>query len=120
MSVFFHITSRDEWQAAQPRGAYAAQSLASEGFIHCSTEAQVIPVANAFYRGRAGLVLLAIDETRLKSEVRWEAPAGPPAPGVSPSDRFPHIYGPLNVDAVVQVLDLEPDPAGLFTFPALG
>ncbi len=120
MSVFFHITTRGAWQAAQARGKYAAPSLAREGFIHCSTEAQVIPVANAFYRGQSGLILLAVDETRLKSEVRWEAPAGPPAEGISESDKFPHIYGPLNVQAVVQALDLEPDPAGLFTFPPLG
>jgi uncharacterized protein (DUF952 family) len=114
-----HITSRAEWEAAQAGGGYAAPSLAGEGFIHCSTFAQVIPVANAFYRGREALVLLVIDETRVKPEVRWEAPAGPPAQGIYETDLFPHIYGPLNVDAVIRVLDFPPDAAGTFSLPSL-
>jgi uncharacterized protein (DUF952 family) len=79
----------------------------------------VAAVADAFYRGRDDLVLLVIDENRLTSELRWEAPAGSPARGISPSDKFPHIYGPLNLDAVVRVPDLKPDPAGGFSLPPL-
>lgn len=115
--MIFHLTSRDEWQAAQQRGEYRAASLESEGFIHTSTVEQVMHVANAFYRGRRGLVLLAIDETTLRSEVRWEAPAGPPADGITASDLFPHIYGPLDLAAVVRVLDYPPGPAGDFPRP---
>ena len=115
--MIFHITSRSEWLVAQTRGEYRAPSLDTEGFIHCSTEKQVIPVANAFYRGQNSLVALVLDETRLKSEVKWEAPAGPPAEGIPPSDQFPHIYGPINVDAVVSVLNFEPDTEGIFTLP---
>jgi uncharacterized protein (DUF952 family) len=91
----------------------------SEGFIHASTAEQVAAVANAFYRGRADLILLVIDEARLQSELRWEAPAGPPAEGIRPGDSFPHIYGPLNLAAVVRVLDFEPDPDGTFSRPSL-
>jgi len=115
--LILHITSRKEWLVAQTRGEYRAPSLETEGFIHCSTEQQVIPVANAFYRGQNALVVLIIDETRLKSEVRWETPAGPSAEGISPSDPFPHVYGPINLDAVVSVLDLEPDTEGIFNLP---
>lgn len=120
MTTILHITSRTEWQAAQQRGAYRAPSLETEGFIHCSTEKQVLHVANAFYRGQNNLVLLVIDEARVQPEVRWEPPAGKPAPGISPSDRFPHIYGPINLNAVVRVVDLQPDPAGTFSLPPLG
>jgi len=118
--TIYHITSRAEWQSAQTKGEYTAPSLASQGFIHCSTEEQVVHVANAFYRGRNDLVLLVLDETGLSSELRWEPPDGPPAAGISASDLFPHVFGPINLEAVVRVLDLEPDSAGTFSLPPLG
>ena len=117
--TILHITSRAAWQAAVGAGEYAAPSLDSEGFIHCSTAAQVTPVADAFYRGQKGLVLLFIDEARVKPDVRWEAPAGVPAPGISDSDLFPHIYGPLNLEAVSRVMDFPPDSTGKFSLPPL-
>lgn len=117
--MIFHIVSREAWLAALQRGEYRAPSLDREGFIHCSTITQVIPVANAFYRGQSDLVLLVIDETQVEPEIRWEAPAGPPADGVSLSDLFPHVYGALNLDAVLQVVDFKPDGAGTFSLPPL-
>lgn len=117
--TILHITSRPEWLSAEKRGLFAASSLMTEGFIHCSTPEQVVPVANAFYKGQSGLVLLVVDESLLKPELRWEAPAGAPAEGISAADLFPHIYGPVNVDAIVKVLEFPPDPAGVFSLPAL-
>lgn len=113
--TIYHITSRAEWESARARGVYTAPSLAGEGFIHCSKAAQVVHVANAFYRGRADLVLLVLDETAARSEVRWEAPAGPPADGISASDLFPHIYGSINLEAVTDVRDFAPGPDGTFS-----
>ena len=118
--MILHITSRAEWNEAQTRGEYITPSLATEGFIHCSTEHQVLHVANAFYRGRNDLVLLKLDEAKLKPELKWEAPAAArPAPGISDSDKFPHIFGPINLTAVASVLDFEPDSAGMFILPPL-
>lgn len=118
--MILHITSKQEWSDAQVKGEYTAPSLASEGFIHLSTDKQVVNVANAFYRGRTDLVLLTVDESRLKPEVKWEPPAGPAADNISQADLFPHVYGPLNLDAVASVLDFQPDPAaGTFTLPNL-
>ena len=118
--MIFHITSKSEWNAAQKNGEYHATSLGTEGFIHCSTDKQVVHVANAFYRGRNDLVLLMIDESKLTSELKWEPPAGVPAPGISESDKFPHIFGAINLNAVASVLDFTPDPvSGTFTFPSL-
>ncbi len=117
--MILHITSRAEWNEAQVRGEYTAPSLQTEGFIHCSTEKQVIHVANAFYRARNDLVLLKLDEAKLKPELKWEPPAGIPAPGISESDSFPHIFGPINLTAVASVLDFVPDPvSGTFTLPS--
>lgn len=118
--MILHITSKQEWLNAQQRGEYIAPSLKTEGFIHCSTEKQVLHVANAFYRGRNDLVLLNLDEASLKPELKWEPPAGVPAPGISDSDKFPHIFGPINLTAVASVLDLESDPAsGTFSLPSV-
>lgn len=113
--MILHITSRAEWADAQVRGEYLAPSLQSEGFIHCSTERQVLHVAAAFYRGRTDLVLLVIDESRLTPELKWEPPAGPPAPGISEADLFPHVFGPVNLAAVSAVIDFLPNPDGTFS-----
>ena len=117
--LIFHITSRSEWDAAQKAGQYVTPSLAKEGFIHCSTLAQVLPVADKFYKGQSGLILLGIDPARLSSAVKWEPPfEGAPPSGVSSADLFPHIYGALDLAAVVQVLDLVSAPDGSFILPS--
>lgn len=117
--MILHITSRAEWANALSRGEYIAASLGTEGYIHCSTEKQVLHVANAFYRGRNDLVLLVIDASRLEPRLRWEAPAGPPAAGISDADWFPHVFGPINLTAVATVLDFMPDAAGTFALPPM-
>ena len=68
-------------------------------------------------RDRADLLLLEIDPARLTSELKWEPPTGGPLPGVPEGDAFPHIYGPINLDAVIQVVDFELDENGDFTLP---
>ena len=110
MSLIVHICSRQAWEAAQVQGEYKAPSLGSEGFMHCSRPNQVLGVANQFYRGVEGLVLLWIDPQKVDAEIRWEAADG---------ETFPHIYGPLNLDAVVGVKDFEPDSDGRFNACAL-
>ncbi|HUI87465.1 MAG TPA: DUF952 domain-containing protein [Anaerolineales bacterium] len=118
--TILHITSREAWETARKQGRYTAPSLANEGFIHCSTYAQVLAVAEKFYKGQAGLILLVIDSTRLASNLKWESPFdGAFRPKVSTPDRFPHIYGPINLDAVVQVLDFVPASDGSFVLPSL-
>jgi uncharacterized protein (DUF952 family) len=119
--MILHLTSRTEWLAAQKTGDYPAPSLESEGFIHCSTEKQIVNVANSFYAGKHGLVLLVIDPSRLKPELRWEPPAHPnPQADIPPTDElFPHIYGPINIDAVIKVIEFEPDHDGKFALPII-
>ena len=116
--MIFHITSRTAWDEAQKRGDYRAESLKTEGFIHCSMLAQVLPVANNFYKGQSGLILLEIEPTLLASTLKWEPPSGgAPPPGVSVGDQFPHVYGPINLDAVVKVVELTSKPDGVFDLP---
>lgn len=116
--MIYHITSRTEWNEAGKHDDYRAPSLETEGFIHCSTISQVLPVAEKYYSGQSGLLLLVIDETLLSSDLKWEPPSGgAPPPGVPEGDSFPHIYGPINLNAVVRVVDLEAGPDGHHTLP---
>ena len=82
-----------------------------EGFIHCSKREQVIQVADSRFRGQSGLVLLSIDESRVSAEIRYENLEGG-------QQLFPHVYGEINVDAVVEVTEFEAGPDGCFAWPA--
>jgi uncharacterized protein (DUF952 family) len=113
----YHITSREAWIDATRDGIYAAPSLASEGFIHCSTAAQVLPVARLFHPGETNLVLLVIDTRRLTSVLKWEAAAGPEPDGLEKGAVFPHVYGPIVLQAVVQTLDFSAGADGEFRMP---
>ena len=116
--MIYHITTRSAWQEARERGDYRADSLQTEGFIHCSTEVQVVPVYKKFYKGQSDLLVLVIEPALLTSELKWEAPSGgTPPPGVSEGVLFPHVYGPINLDAVTQPLDFWEDADGNFSFP---
>jgi len=116
--MIYHLTSPQAWREAQQRGEYRVESLETEGFIHCSTETQVLPVAETYYKGFPDMVLLKIDPARLSSELRWEPPTGgAPPPGVPEGELFPHVYGPLNLDAVMKVYDLEANSDGSYKTP---
>lgn len=115
--MIYHITSRQAWSNARESGEYRAASLESEGFIHCSTESQVVSVAERYYKGEQDLYLLVIEPALLSSALKWEPPSGGTPPGVPEGDLFPHIYGPINLDAVVQVFDLLSNVDGKIHFP---
>ncbi|MGV0023781.1 DUF952 domain-containing protein [Phormidesmis priestleyi] len=109
MSLILHITHQDQWQQAQQQGFYRCDSLETEGFIHCSKLQQVVWVANRFYQSQPALVLLCIDADRVQSEIKYER--------VENDLWFPHLYGVLNLDAIVEVLDFVPKSDGLFELP---
>jgi uncharacterized protein (DUF952 family) len=114
VSLIYHIATRADWEQAQRDGEYRTstigKTLAEEGFIHASQAAQVTGVANMFYRGLPDdLLVLAIDTERVRAEIRHEDVPGADAP-------FPHIYGPLNTDAVVAASPLPVGPDGEFAF----
>ena len=116
--MIYHITSRSAWSEAHQSGEYRAESLDTEGFIHCSTGSQVLPVVEKFYIGQADLLLLMIDPSLLSADLKWEPPSGgTPPPGVPEGDLFPHIYGPINLNAVVKAVDLESNPDGHYNLP---
>ena len=100
----FHLALARDWDAAQQAGEYAVstlgRSLVEEGFIHAARADQWAGVRERFYAGvTEPLVLLVIDPARLTAEVREE-----PVPGLD--ETFPHVYGPLDLEAVVEVRPL--------------
>jgi len=88
-------------------GRYAPESLEREGFIHCSNPQQVIRVANALFRGIRGLVLLHVEVERLSSPLVYENLEGG-------FELFPHVYGPIELEAVRTVTGFEPAADGRF------
>jgi uncharacterized protein (DUF952 family) len=115
--MILHITTHREWEKAQLEGEYTAPSFKSEGFIHCSTLKQTVDTANIFFRGQHGLVLLCIDENKLKSECKYEDPTGGGRHNPDAGNLFPHIYGPVNIPAVINVVDFPSNEDGFFALP---
>jgi uncharacterized protein (DUF952 family) len=117
--VILHIIPAYAWEHARQYADYRGDTLEAEGFIHFSTPDQIVATANRRFRGHTGLLLLVVDPARLAHELRYEAPfEGTSADGDDYRDqRFPHLYGPLNLDAVIDVLPFEPDADGLFHLP---
>lgn len=103
--MLHHVALRSEWETARGMGRYEmstlGRSLAEVGFVHACHPRQVEGVLERFYADvDESLVLLVIHPALLGCEVREE-----PAPGTE--ERFPHIYGPIPVDAVVEVRPIE-------------
>jgi uncharacterized protein (DUF952 family) len=107
--MIFHIAQREIWEQARMNGEYRVESLMTEGFIHLSTRSQFLRVANFLFQGQTDLVLLEVDETLLKCGLRYD-PVG--------EERFPHLYGPLNLEAVVRVHEFPVQADGTFQAPA--
>lgn len=109
--VLVHLCDAESWSRAQRRGEL--RPAPGIGFVHLSTPAQVHLPANRLYRGRCDLLLMYIDAGRLAAPLRWE-----PGTDTDPAGMmFPHLYGPVPVSAVIDVVAYRPDADG--QFPAL-
>lgn len=108
--IITHFTPRVYWQRTTETGVYVHPSLEQQGFIHCSTQEQVVPVANFIAKDWKDLVLLWIDEDKVASKIVYENLEG--------GDKlFPHIYGSLNIDAVIKVSDFVQSEEGEYVLP---
>jgi uncharacterized protein (DUF952 family) len=99
-ALIYHVTTQAKWEEALQKGFYEADTLATEGFMHCSTANQVDGVLDRYYKGQTGLIKLTIQKDKVERPLVFEL-AG------STNEVFPHIHGTLNLDAVVAVTFLD-------------
>lgn len=99
MAIIYHIAFASDWNVAQQKGYYEHPSLKDEGFIHCSQEQQVAGVLERYFSGKTDLIKLVIDTDKLTSKFVFDW-------STSTADTFPHIYGPINIDAVIDTIPL--------------
>ncbi|RYD72454.1 MAG: DUF952 domain-containing protein [Sphingobacteriales bacterium] len=97
--MIYHVTTNAAWQQAKEKGRYEHLSLEKEGFIHNCSRTQLAGVLERYYKNGTDLLLLHIDESLLEAELKYEL-----APSVN--EEFPHIFGPINLDAVVETENL--------------
>jgi len=110
--MIYRITDAKDWAAAQASGYFASADLTTEGFIHCCTAQQIAAVANRYYQGHEGLLLLEIDETRVHVPLKWEDLT-------NARQVFPHVYGRIPLGAVTRCLVLQPGADGHFSAPSI-
>ena len=103
--MIYHIAVRDEWECQANAPTYVPSRYKRDVFIHCSERHQLEPVAGHNFRGRNDLVVLELMPTRLEPETRYEQGG---------KEKFPHIYGPINKDAVSRTIEVRCNDDGLF------
>jgi uncharacterized protein (DUF952 family) len=107
--IILHICNKNTWEESLKNLKYEGDTLKTEGFIHCSTKEQVIEVANYIFKGKEDLILLAIDESKVTPEIKYEDAGN--------GKFYPHIYGPLNTDAVIKTFEFNSNKDGNFELP---
>lgn len=95
----YHVTTQKEWEQALLNNEYLPRQYAQDGFIHCSIERQIPGVLDRFYKGQTALVKLKIEKAKVQRPVLFEL-------AHDMNELFPHIYGSLNIDSVVEVITL--------------
>jgi uncharacterized protein (DUF952 family) len=97
--MIYHVTKKQDWKNALQQGFYEAESLQLEGFIHTSGVAQVPGVMERYYENQKELLLLHIDEELLTSPIKYQL-------AESIDEIFPHIFGPINLNAVIKAEEI--------------
>jgi len=110
--VIYKIAPKSLWDEAEAAGVFVGAPIdLQDGFIHFSTAAQVVETANKHFAGQEDLLLVAIDVRRLREDVKWEVSRG--------GALFPHLYGQLELSAVIWVKALPVGSDGKHVFPEL-
>lgn len=105
--LIFHLVKKEDWKKYKKEARYRPESLDSQGFIHCSSGRDVEDTANRLFKGEEDVLLIVINTTLIEPELRYEndGETGP---------KYPHIYGPLNLDAVIDKIELATEDDGTF------
>ena len=109
--MILYLTSRTDWEKLKDLDSFISPSLETDGFIHCSTAEQVVTVANSFFKNTEDLLLVVIDPVKLSSELIYEGE-------FKGYTGFPHVYGPINMDSVTDVLEFHSEVLEGYVLPA--
>jgi uncharacterized protein (DUF952 family) len=106
--AIYHLAAEREFRAQVKGNDYIPARFDQDGFIHCTGEPDtLLAVANDYFSDvEEPILVLVIETTKLAAEVRFEPPALVEGGGTShleDAQLFPHIYGPLNLDALAEI-----------------
>lgn len=93
--MIYHVTTVEEWEADTHPDHFTPAGFSSEGFIHACSQEQLAGVLSRYFSNVSNLVALSIDEYELKPELKYERGTN--------NELFPHIYGPINRSAIVDI-----------------
>ena len=110
INMIYHITARQLLEKARLDGVYVHPSVAEVGFTYCTTKEQTASTMNRKFKGIEGMLLIEIDTKEIPAKIVYEDLRGL-------GEKHPHIYGPIPLKAIVQVLKLVPNDQGEFSFP---
>ena len=105
--LIFHVVKKEDWKSQKKDSRYHPDSLDSEGFIHCASGNNIEDVTNRLYEGETNVLLIIINTTLVEPEIRYES-------SDDSDTKYPHIYGPLNMDAVVDKIELAAEDDGSY------
>ena len=93
--IIYHIVTPEVWEKFKDENEYEAESLATEGFIHCSYQNQLDDVLRRYYANADKVLILTINPSLLKSDLIAEPSTN--------REIYPHIYGKINKSAIVDI-----------------
>lgn len=105
--LLFHITTKENWKKYSKSGNYEPESLEEEGFIHCSTGDQVQETANTLFSDRDEILLLIIDGTMFREDIKYERDE-------ESGQKFPHLYCSINTNAIIDKISVKAEDDGTF------
>lgn len=108
--IIMHLIPNDEWNKQRNNAYLYPDSLKTEGFIHCATRDQVMGAIEFLYKEKIDLKLLCIDTNLVNAQIVYEDL-------YKTGEDFPHIYGALDRNAVIEVIDFKPNERGIFEIP---
>jgi uncharacterized protein (DUF952 family) len=112
LRMIYKISPASAWREAERQGVYRGSADdRRDGYIHFSTASQLSETARKHYFGQTGLFLIAVDAGALGEDLRWEASRN--------DELFPHLYGELDLGAVISVQDLRARADGFHDVPEL-
>ena len=100
--AIFHLTTPSEWAVAHDSGSVVPAGFAAEGFVHCSTSAQLAGTIERHFGGHDELLLLRLHLDAIQADLRWEESR--------PGSTYPHVYRPLVLADVAEVVSWRRDP----------